>query len=88
MESVFPPRCGLWGLNSGCHVSLPSRLVSPTGAKFNKVTLLLDFFICFLFMASGTGFLLVLSSFSLKYIFLSTDWIAGPNDGVAEDCFG
>lgn len=46
------------------------------------------FFICFLFMASGTGFLLVLSSFSLKYISLSTDWIAGPNDGVAEDCFG
>lgn len=39
-------------------------------------------------MASGTGFLLVLSSFSLKYISLSTDWIAGPNDGVAEDCFG
>lgn len=38
-------------------------------------------------MASGTGFLLVLSSFSLKYISLSTDWIAGSND-VAEDCFG
>lgn len=36
-------------------------------------------------MASGTGFPLVLSSFSLKNISLSTDWIAGLNDDVAEE---
>lgn len=48
VEPVFPPRCGLWGLNSGCHVSWPSHLVSPTGAKFNKVTLLLNFFVFYL----------------------------------------
>lgn len=36
-------------------------------------------------MASGTGFPLVLSSFSLKYISLSTDWIAGLNVDVTEE---
>lgn len=83
MES---PLYELWGLNSGCQGYPLSHPVSPIVAKFNKVMLLLDFFlICLLFMARGTGFPLVLSGFSLKYISLSTDWIAGPNDDVAEE---
>lgn len=77
--------CGFWGLNSGCHVYLMVHLVSPTVAKFNKVImLLLNFFHLTSIYGKWYWLSIVLSSFSLKYISLSTDGMAGPNDGAAE----
>lgn len=82
---LFYLNVGSGELNSGCHVYLMGHLVSPTVAKFNKaIMLLLNFVHLSSIYGKWCWFSIVLSSFSLKYVSLSTDWISGLSGGAAE----